>query len=85
MLEGIIVQRWTDPLLKEAETTPLGRLPPETIARSLQAECWRTASSNFTRKKASSRRSIAAATLIWSPATIRCPGARNTSTAARFL
>ena len=26
MLEGIIVQRWTEPLLKEAETTPLARL-----------------------------------------------------------
>jgi hypothetical protein len=30
MLEGIIVQRWTDPLLKEAETTPLAPLAPET-------------------------------------------------------
>ena len=31
MLEGIIVQRWTDPLLKEAETTPLAPLAPETV------------------------------------------------------
>jgi hypothetical protein len=30
LLEGIIVQRWTDALLKEAETTPLAALPPET-------------------------------------------------------
>lgn len=30
MLEGIIVQRWTEPLLKEAEGTPLVGLPPET-------------------------------------------------------
>jgi carboxypeptidase Q len=29
MLEGIIVQRWTDALLKEAETTPLAPLAPE--------------------------------------------------------
>ena len=30
MLEGIVVQRWNDALLKEAETTPLVGLPPET-------------------------------------------------------
>jgi len=29
MLEGIIVQRWTDPLLKEAETSPLAPLAGE--------------------------------------------------------
>ena len=29
MLEGIIVQRGTDALLKEAETTPLAPLAPE--------------------------------------------------------
>lgn len=29
LLEGIIVQRWTDALLKEAETTPLAAVPPE--------------------------------------------------------
>jgi carboxypeptidase Q len=31
MLEGIIVQRWTDPLLKEAETTPLAPLGREPV------------------------------------------------------
>ena len=31
MLEGIIVQRWTDPLLKEAETSPLAPLAPEPV------------------------------------------------------
>lgn len=31
MLEGIIVQRWTDALLKEAETTPLVPPPPEPV------------------------------------------------------
>jgi carboxypeptidase Q len=31
MLEGIIVQRWTDPLLKEAESTPLAPLAPEPV------------------------------------------------------
>jgi len=31
MLEGIIVQRWTDSLLKEAQTTPLTPLPPEPV------------------------------------------------------
>ena len=31
MLEGIVVQRWTDPLLKEAETTPLAPLAPEPV------------------------------------------------------
>jgi hypothetical protein len=31
MLEGTIVQRWTDSLLKEAETTPLNPLPPERV------------------------------------------------------
>ena len=31
MLEGIIVQRWTDALLKEAETSPLAPLAPETV------------------------------------------------------
>jgi carboxypeptidase Q len=31
MLEGIVVQRWTEPLLKEAETSPLAALPPETV------------------------------------------------------
>jgi carboxypeptidase Q len=31
MLEGIVVQRWNDPLLKEAETTPLAPLAPETV------------------------------------------------------
>ena len=29
MLEGIVVQRWTDSLLKESETTPLAPLRPE--------------------------------------------------------
>jgi carboxypeptidase Q len=31
MLEGTIVQRWTDPLLKESEITPLAPLSPETV------------------------------------------------------
>ena len=31
MLEGIVVQRWTEPLLKEAETSPLAAIPPETV------------------------------------------------------
>jgi hypothetical protein len=31
MLEGTIVQRWTDSLLKEAETTPLVAPPPERV------------------------------------------------------
>ncbi len=31
MLEGIVVQRWTDPLLKEAETTPLAPLGREIV------------------------------------------------------
>ena len=31
MLEGIIVQRWTDPLLKESETTPLAPLGAEPV------------------------------------------------------
>jgi carboxypeptidase Q len=31
MLEGTIVQRWTDPLLKESETTPLAPLAPEPV------------------------------------------------------
>ncbi len=31
MLEGIIVQRWTDPLLKEAETSPLAPLAGEPV------------------------------------------------------
>ena len=30
MLEGIVVQRWTEPLLREAESTPLAGPPPET-------------------------------------------------------
>ena len=31
MLEGIVVQRWTDPLLKEAETSPLAPLAGEAV------------------------------------------------------
>ena len=31
MLEGIVVQRWTEPLLKESEITPLAPIPPEPV------------------------------------------------------